>query len=103
MNTQDIQIIQEVDELEEPQKYYTALQRLIDDGQAWNLEGFYGRNMMRAITEGYCLLGLNAHNDAYGNKVPSRLDVQEGTKGTKQFVIEKQGEDWAKLMENPNN
>lgn len=79
------------------------MQRLIDDGQAWNLEGFYGRNMMRAITEGYCLLGLNAHNDAYGNKVPSRLDVQEGTKGTKQFVIEKQGEDWAKLMENANN
>ena len=55
------------------------------------------------IFMGCGMSGLNAHNDAYGNKVPSRLDVQEGTKGTKQFVIEKQGEDWAKLMENANN
>ena len=100
MKIEDLQIIQEVEEQEEPQKYYTALQRLIDDGGAWCLEGFYGRSMMHAITEGYCLLGLDSHLDAYGNKVPSRLEVQEGTKGSRQYVVEKQGEDWAKLMEN---
>ena len=30
------------------------LQRLIDTGLAWQLQGFYGRTCMRAIEAGYC-------------------------------------------------
>lgn len=76
---------------------YEAIQRLINAGQ-WGLQGSFGRTMMAAIESGYCMLGPNPARDYYGNRIPSRTEVQEGTKGSYQFVVDQQNEDWAELM-----
>lgn len=57
-------------------------QRLINSGDAWRLEGHVGRTAMRLIEDGFCVLGTSGHRDAYGNRIPSRTEVQEGTKGS---------------------
>ena len=61
---------------------YDELQKFIDNGMAWTLEGSYGRAAMAALESGACVLPLKAYNDAYGNHVPSRDMLQAGTKGT---------------------
>ena len=63
-------------------------QMLINSGMAWKLEGNVGRTCMAAIRDGQCLLGSVQHSDYYGNIVPSRTDVQDGTKGSPRFVVE---------------
>ena len=63
-------------------------QMLINSGAAWTLEGHVGRTCMAAIEDGQCLLGTVQHSDYYGNIVPSRTDVQDGTKGSPRFVVE---------------
>ena len=60
-------------------------QRLIDDGTVWQLPGSYGRTAMDFITAGACMLGPEGHRDAYGNYVPSRFEVQPGTKGSPEY------------------
>lgn len=59
-----------------------SMQDAIDSGLAWKLEGSFGRAAMRAITDGDCMLGHEGHTDAYGNYVPSRWEVEPGTKGS---------------------
>ena len=71
------------------------LQALINNGQAWRLEGAIGRAAIRAIENGEALLGWSAHTDAYGNRIPSRDEVQGGTKGSFQFVAESVGDSYA--------
>lgn len=61
-------------------------QRLINNGQAWRLEGHVGRTAMGLIESGRCVLGEQAHRDFYGNYVPSRTQVQEGTKGSVSYA-----------------
>jgi len=61
-------------------------QKLINSGMAWKLEGSVGRFAMNLIENGYCSLGVKGHRDYYGNYVPSRYEVQKGTKGSIQFV-----------------
>lgn len=63
-------------------------QHLINTGDAWKLEGFVGRTAMNLIEDGYCCLGENDHRDYYGNHIPSRYQVEAGTKGSVQFVID---------------
>jgi hypothetical protein len=75
-------------------EYYEAIQKAINTG-LWGLQGSYGRTMMEAIKEGYCLLGHNEAHDYYGNHIPSRDQVKEGTKGSFLFVEEQCGEGWA--------
>ena len=75
-----------------------ALQRAINDG-LWSLQGSYGRSMMSAITEGSCMLGERQGCDAYGNIIPSRTQVQRGTKGSREFVVQHQGEAWATMLD----
>ena len=55
--------------------------------------------MMAAIEEGYCLLGPQPAEDAWGNRIPSRTEVEPGTKGSREFVVAGQGEAWAVRME----
>lgn len=53
-------------------------QNLIDSGQAWQLQGSYGRTASQLIEAGICTLGKVGHRDAYGNYVPSRYEVKNG-------------------------
>jgi hypothetical protein len=78
--------------------YYAAIQRQINAGQ-WGLQGSHGRTMMEAIRGGQCLLGKSRAQDYYGNVIPSRDDVMDGTKGSRGFVVEAMGEEWAAKME----
>ena len=74
-------------------------QLLINSGMAWGLEGHVGRTCMSAIEDGACMLGTHAHKDYWGNKVPSRFEVKEGTKGSRLYVVEHMGEEHAAMLE----
>jgi len=77
-----------------------SIQRAINSGSAWSLQGFYGRTMMAAIEAGDCLLGRNRASDFWGNTLPSRTDVREGTKGSYEFVANSRGVEWADYISN---
>lgn len=78
-------------------EYYASIQRAINSGM-WGLQGSYGRTMMNAISSGQCLLGKSRARDYYGNVIPSRDEVQEGTKGSYDFVADAMGAEWADMM-----
>lgn len=99
MNLQDIYIIEGVEEESSELEYYAAIQRAINAG-AWSLQGSYGRTMMAAIEDGYCLLGEYRARDCWGNTIPSRHDVQPGTKGSHQYVADRNGDEYADLIAN---
>ena len=73
-------------------------QTLINSGLAWRLEGSIGRQCMAAIEQGACMLGHKGHSDYWGNYVPSRSEVQEGTKGSFDYVAERFGAEHAELQ-----
>ena len=81
-----------------PEDQAVTLQKLINEGSAWSFQGSYGRSMMEAINAGICMLGIQSHRDYYGNKIPSRDEVEQGTKGSYQFVVDNLGEDHAKIL-----
>jgi len=58
------------------------MQGLINNGQAWQMEGSMGRQCMDALRSGMCMLPKKAFTDAYGNRVPSRDELEQGTMGT---------------------
>lgn len=62
------------------------LQYLIDTGLAWRLEGAIGRAAMAAIEAGECVLGPEGRYDFWGNYVPSRTEVEPGTKGSVEYA-----------------
>jgi hypothetical protein len=61
------------------------LQRLIDTGLAWRMEGAVGRAAMDAIRSGHCVLGKEPFTDYWGNRIPSRYEVEPGTKGSEEY------------------
>ncbi len=65
---------------------YKDAQEKVNSGMAWKLEGSVGRNCMAAIKAGAIMLGDAPRYDAYGNRVPSRHEVEAGTKGSPEFV-----------------
>jgi len=79
-------------------EYYQSIQRAIN-AKSWSLQGSYGRIMMDAITNGYCMLGTESTRDYWGNTIPSRDDVKAGTKGSYDYVANAHGSDWVDLME----
>ena len=89
----------ETDEDVSPAEYYQSIQRAINAGM-WSMQGSYGRAMMQAISDGWCLLGNQSFNDYYGNRIPARTEVKEGTKGSPQFVLEQRGQEWLDFLEN---
>lgn len=59
-----------------------SLQRAIDNGSVWHMEGYAGRTAMQALEKGECFLPLKGYQDYYGNTVPPRTVLKPGTKGT---------------------
>jgi hypothetical protein len=88
----------EGEEFIDDDEYYRSVQRAINDG-LWAFQGSYGRTMMDAIKSGYCLLGKRSFTDYWGNHVPSRFQVVDGTVGSPSFVKTAMGMDWYKMME----
>ena len=66
---------------------YIDMQKAIDTGIIWCMEGSAGREAMRLLECGACMLPKVAHRDYYGNRIPSRTDLKEGTKGTFQNSV----------------
>lgn len=64
-----------------------ALQTLINGG-VWGLQGHTGRAMMDAVEAGVCALGHDSATDYWGNRIPSRYEVEPGTKGSAEYVEE---------------
>lgn len=58
------------------------------------LEGSVGRAAMDMIEGGLCILGEEGHRDYWGNYVPSRTEVQPGTKGSIEYARNLQPERW---------
>ena len=97
LTIQDIDVIE--GEADSEQEYYESLQRAINSLSAWSLQGSYGRAMMEAIESGHCLLGREHTRDYWGNRIPSRTEVKEGTKGSFEYVAKINGIDYAENME----
>ncbi len=58
-----------------------TVQKRINDGSVWHLEGAEGREASRLLKAGLCELGYKRHKDFWGNVVPSRFDLKPGTMG----------------------
>ena len=95
MNLQDIYNIEEESTEED---YFLSIQRAINSGSAWSFQGSYGRAMMEAIKSGACMLGRSDARDYYGNHIPSRTQVKEGTKGSYTYCAAHYGKEWADMM-----
>jgi hypothetical protein len=61
---------------------YDQWQFLIDSGNAWVMEGAVGREAMHLLEIGACMLPKRQHRDYYGNRIPPRDDLKQGSKGT---------------------
>lgn len=59
-----------------------TMQRLIDSGEVWGLEGAAGRAAARALKSGECFLPPFRRMDYWGNVIPSRDELEPGSKGT---------------------
>ena len=92
----DINNIETDDEVSQDD-YFQSIQNAINSG-AWGLQGSYGRAMMDAIESGMCMLGRGSATDYYGNTIPSRKQVQAGTKGSYEYVASHQGTEWADFI-----
>ena len=68
-------------ECELPEDRIQAIQRMINDGSVWHMEGSLGREAMDYLKAGYCELGEKSFRDYWGNKIPSRYEVKAGTTG----------------------
>ena len=73
-------------EFDEQGEAILDLQALINSGLAWRLEGSVGRAAMDAIEAGVCILGEVGHRDYWGNYIPSRHEVEAGTKGSVEYA-----------------
>lgn len=85
---------EDMDELEQAK----AMQRVVNDGSGWRMQGSMGRAMMAALEAGDVLLGKHATADYYGNRIPSRDEVKDGTKGSYGYVMDRHGPVWANEM-----
>ena len=82
----------ELYEAETQEEQIEAMQNLINNGMAWRLEGSVGRDAMSLIESGHCILGEEGFKDFWGNYVPSRYEVEAGTKGSVEYQKKMQEE-----------
>lgn len=81
------------------QDYACSMQKAINSGMAWRMQGSYGRSAMDALEGGLCMLPMESRTDYYGNVVPPRDVLVPGSKGTRELVVERYGEEWAQMLE----
>lgn len=93
----DICVMEDGDYEASQEEYFISVQKAINDG-LWSLQGSYGRAMMDAIEDGYCVLGRTGFRDYYGNYIPSRDEVEDGTKGSVGYVFRANGEYWTAMI-----
>jgi hypothetical protein len=94
----DYLLIDGTEAAEDQFEYFAALQRQINNGSIWAMQGSCGRAAMDAIKSGDCMCAVVAGRDYWGNRVPARTDLQPGTFGTYEFVLERNGVEWADKM-----
>lgn len=77
-----------------------ALQRSINSGIVWQLEGSVGRGAKAAIDDGYVMLGRERVKVGgyLPGVVPGRHDVVPGTPGSYEWVVEQYGSEWADAL-----
>lgn len=97
MNLNDALVLEGEVEANEVE-YAKSVQRAINAGM-WSLPGRNGRSMMEAIESGLCMLGPTPCFDYYSNRIPSRSEVRAGTKGSREYVVERMGEEHAAAIE----
>jgi len=61
------------------------MQKIIDDGSVWSMQGSLGRQAMHFIEMGFCVLGEVGHKNYWGGYVPSRFEVKTGTLGSIEY------------------
>ena len=66
---------------------FTDMQNNINNGLVWRMEGSVGREAMRLLESGVCMLPRELTKDAYGNYVTSRDRLPKGSKGTFQNSV----------------
>lgn len=66
---------------------YWDMQKRINDGSVWKMEGSQGRLAMDYIRDGKCTLPTKSHVDYWGNKIPSRYEVKKLTVGSMYWTI----------------
>ena len=71
------------------------IQARIVDGSIWSFEGSVGRQAMNLLDSGVCFLGTEPTSDYYGSRIPSRKQVEEGTKGSRTNAIKF----WERVMD----
>jgi hypothetical protein len=81
------------DETASEEEVVACYQELVDTGLAWHLEGHVGRTADRLLEAGEIALGPEGHRDFYNSYVPSRTEVEPGTKGSPEYVLERSGRD----------
>ena len=73
-----------IEKINELQENYglTHAQDMVNNGSIWSFEGSVGRAASDALEAGILMLGEERTHDYYGNTIPARTDLKEGTKGT---------------------
>lgn len=92
---EDLSIVSGQEGEVERSTYYGALQRLINNGQIWQMEGYLCRAAMYAIEDGLVMTGQQDHRDHWGNLIPARGKLRDGSRGTYGYVVRMHGQDHA--------
>lgn len=73
-----------LEQITELQKEYglDKAQSLLNSGQLWGFEGSVSRAAMDMLEAGILVLPEERTSDYYGNTIPARGDLKDGTKGT---------------------
>jgi len=77
----DIMNYQQIKKLQK-EHGYSDMQAMIDNGSAWKMEGSFGRMAMGCLEAGACMLPKVVYSDYYGNRIPARQELKDGSKGT---------------------
>jgi hypothetical protein len=73
-----------IERITEMQESYglTHAQDMVNNGSIWGFEGSVGRAANNMLESGALMLPQQRNTDYWGNTVPSRDDLVDGTKGT---------------------